>query len=237
AEPAYAETLANYANNYETIATANSDHFKFDSLNNESQPAKHQMWLTQTQVNFCAKAFPSVHATHPDAPGLTVLAHFLRNGVLHKTIREQGGAYGGGASQDSQLGVFKFYSYRDPRLLKTFADFDASIDWMLTEEHSQSALEEAIFTVISAIDKPSSPAGEARKHHAQLLSGTSDEQKRAFRNGVLSMTIGELKRLTEVYLSSDSALSAASTAVISSEAYLTEHEFNCEAHGYQIHHV
>ena len=59
---------------------------------------------------------------------------FLRNGCLHKLIREQGGAYGGGASFDAAGRSFRFYSYRDPRLAETLADFDQGIEWMLSEK-------------------------------------------------------------------------------------------------------
>ncbi|MDH3715150.1 MAG: insulinase family protein, partial [Gammaproteobacteria bacterium] len=65
------------------------------------QPHAGQLWTTNTQVNFCARAYPTVSFAHPDAPALTVLGVVLRNGFLHRAVREQGGAYGGGASHDS----------------------------------------------------------------------------------------------------------------------------------------
>ena len=40
-------------------------------------------------------------------------------------IMEQ--AHGGGAGQDSGIAAFRFYSYRDPRLSETLADFDRLI--------------------------------------------------------------------------------------------------------------
>ena len=94
-----------------------------------------ELWLTNTQVNFCARAYPTVPVEHPDAAPLTVLGGVMRNGFLHRAIREQGGAYGGGASQDSGIAAFRFYSYRDPRLAETLQDFDASISWMLESTH------------------------------------------------------------------------------------------------------
>ena len=45
---------------------------------------------------------------HEDSAALVVLGNLLRNGFLHRAIREQGGAYGGGASQDSNSGAFRF---------------------------------------------------------------------------------------------------------------------------------
>jgi Zn-dependent M16 (insulinase) family peptidase len=74
-----------------------------------------QLWTTSTQVSFCAKAYPTVPVDHEDSAALTILGDFLRNGFLHRAIREQGGAYGSGAGQDSGEAVFRFFSYRDPR--------------------------------------------------------------------------------------------------------------------------
>jgi Zn-dependent M16 (insulinase) family peptidase len=51
-----------------------------------------ELWVTNTQVNFCAQAYPTVPVGHPDSAALTILGGFLRNGFLHRAIREQGGA-------------------------------------------------------------------------------------------------------------------------------------------------
>ena len=66
-------------------------------------------WITGSDVNFCAQAFPTVDYDHPDAPILTVLGAVLRNGYLHSAIREKGGAYGSGAQQDSASRSFRFF--------------------------------------------------------------------------------------------------------------------------------
>lgn len=171
---------------------------------------RHQVWVTNTQVNFCARAYATVPAEHADAPALTVLSALLRNGFLHRTIREQGGAYGGGASHDANIGAFRFFSYRDPRLAETLDDFDASISWFLETHHEKAALEEAILGVIGSLDKPGSPAGEARKHFQEALFARTAEHRAAFRQGVISTTLDDLRRVTESYLQNADA----STAVI-----------------------
>jgi Zn-dependent M16 (insulinase) family peptidase len=173
----------------------------------------NQIWAANTQVNFCAKAYPTVPSGHPDAPVLAVLAAYLRNGFLHRSIREQGGAYGGGASHDANVGAFRFFSYRDPRNLETLADFDASIDWLLTEKHDELALEEAILSVMSSLDKPASPAGEVKKAFYDELYGRTAEHKRRLRDAVISTTINDLQRVASTYLRSD-----ASTSVILTDA-------------------
>jgi len=164
-----------------------------------------QAWITNTQVNFCAKAYPTVAMEHPDAAALTVLGGFLRNGYLHRVIREQGGAYGGGASQDSNTASFRLFSYRDPRLAETLQDFDSSIEWLLSEDHQPQPLEEAILGVVSSLDKPSSPAGEAKQtFHAELFDRNRSKRE-AFRQQILDVSIEDLKRVAKTYLSADNA--------------------------------
>ncbi len=177
-------------------------------------------WLTSTQVHFCAKAYKTVPVEHPDAAPLAVLGNFLKNGFLHRAIREQGGAYGGGASHDSSNAVFRFYSYRDPRIEGTLRDFDHSIEWMLSTQHKPAALEEAILGVISAVDKPGSPAGDAKHAFHNLLQGRLPEQRLAFRRRLLQVSIDDLKRVCRHYLRPESA----SVAVVTSSASRAEVE-------------
>ena len=195
------------------VPETSDDAFKAFSLEKKHQQVK-QMWVANTQVNFCAKAFPTVPMDHDDAAALSVLGGFLRNGYLHTSIREKGGAYGGGATQDSSIAAFKFYSYRDPRLSETLDDFDKSIDWMLSNNHEWRQLEEAILGVIGTMDKPGSPSGEARHAFHNNLHGRTRDKLQAIRQRVLAVTLDDLKRVTETYLQPDKA----STAVITSAA-------------------
>ena len=95
--------------------------------------------MVDSQVNFCAWALPTVTMCHEDAAALAVLGGVLRNGYLHTAIREKGGAYGAGATHDSSLACFKFYSYRDPRVEGTFKDFAGSVDWVLNKASGDAA--------------------------------------------------------------------------------------------------
>jgi len=172
-----------------------------------------QLWTTSTEVNFSAKAYPTVPASHEDSAALAVLGPFLRNGYLHRAIRETGGAYGGGASHDSDTASFRFYSYRDPRLAETLADFDASIEWLQSTSHEYRELEEAILNVVSGIDKPGSPAGEARSTFQAELFDRSAEKRRLFRQRILDVSLDDLKRVGETYFDPANA----STGVVTNE--------------------
>ena len=164
-----------------------------------------QCWITAADVNFCAKAYATVPLHHPDAAALTVLGGFLRNGFLHRAIREQGGAYGGGASQDSTIAAFRFYSYRDPRTLGTLDDFDRSIEWLLGSQHSEEQLEQAVLGVVGSLDKPGSPAGEAKRDFQNRLFGRSKQLRDEFRQRLIQVSIADLQRVASNYLTPDKA--------------------------------
>ena len=173
-------------------------------------------WITGAQVCYCAEAFPTVDSLHNDAPALTVLGTVLRNGYLHSAIREKGGAYGAGAMQDSNNKIFKFFSYRDPRCAETFNDFKNSREWSL-KDISQEQLDEGILGVISSIDKPLSPYGEAMNDFMNILDNKDKEKRLAFRSKVKNCTIDDLVNVSRKYLFNESKKS-----LIAGESYIDE---------------
>jgi Zn-dependent M16 (insulinase) family peptidase len=140
-----------------------------------------------------------VDSRHEDAPALTILGAVLRNGYLHSAIREKGGAYGSGASQDSHNKVFKFFSYRDPKCTDTFEEFDNSRKWSL-ENITSEQLDEGILGVISSIDKPLSPYGEAISDFINELDNKSQEDRLLFRSRVKDCTLDDLVKVSKKYL-------------------------------------
>ncbi len=167
-------------------------------------------WITNTEVNFCAKAYPAVSEGHRDAPTLAVLANFLTDGYLHPMIREKGGAYGAGAQFDLDSASFRFYSYRDPRLAETLDDFDRAPEW-LTETNDAQRLEESILGVIRTLDKPRSPSGAAIHAFYDQLDGRDGEFRAAYRNAVLNTTSDEVQAVARRYLDPKRAVTAVLT--------------------------
>ena len=175
-------------------------------------------WITGSQVCYCAEAFQGVSRDHPDAPALSVLATVLRNGFLHTAIREKGGAYGAGASNDTSTNTFKFFSYRDPKCSETFSAFQDAIKWAetsITDQH----LEEAILGVVSSIDKPLSPVGEAKNDFNFNLEGISISERLEMRQKIINCTIDDLIRVNKKYLTAESKKS-----VLAGEGYKVEAE-------------
>ena len=176
-----------------------------------------QAWLTSTQVNFCASVFPTVAESHKDGAALAVLAGVLRNGFLHGALREKGGAYGGGATHDAANGVFRFYSYRDPNLMKSFDAFEDSIKWLEHQPPSFKQVEESILGLVSGLDAPGSPAGECRQAFVQTLYGRDAEHMALQRDRLLSVTQDDVIRVSATYLKG-----IPTRAVLTSERHVAE---------------
>ena len=193
------------------------ENIKYEAEQSLTKPVNEQIgWITGSQVCYCAEAFQGVPREHPDAPALSVLATVLRNGFLHTAIREKGGAYGAGATNDTSTNTFKFFSYRDPKCIETFAAFKDAIEWSKTSINDQH-LEEAILGVVSSIDKPLSPVGEAKNDFNFNLENISTKERLEMRQGVINCSIEDLIRVSEKYLTKDSKKS-----ILAGEAYREE---------------
>jgi Zn-dependent M16 (insulinase) family peptidase len=144
-----------------------------------------------------------VSREHPDSAALSVLATVLRNGFLHTAIREKGGAYGAGASNDTATNTFKLFSYRDPKCKETFQAFEDAISWAKTSINEQH-LEEAILGVVSSIDKPLSPVGEAKNDFNFNLEDINIDERLAFRQRIINCSIEDLVRVNKKYLTKES---------------------------------
>ena len=196
--------------------------FEFENIESKYEqslivPNNEQVaWITGSQVCYCAEAFQGVSREDPDAPALSVLATVLRNGFLHTAIREKGGAYGAGASNDTVTNTFKFFSYRDPKCSETFTAFKEAIEWSTTSI-SEQHLEEAILGVVSSIDKPLSPVGEAKNDFNFNLENISTKQRLEMRQRVINCSIDDLVRVSEKYLTKDS-----NKSILAGEAYKDE---------------
>ena len=150
------------------------------------------------------------------APALTVLGAVLRNGYLHSAIREKGGAYGAGASQDSKNKIFKFFSYRDPRCSETFDEFAKSREWSL-KNITAAQLDEGVLGVISGIDKPLSPYGEAMNDFLANIDNKDINMRLNFRSKIKECSLDDLVNVSRKYLFNESKQS-----IIAGENYIDE---------------
>lgn len=173
-------------------------------------------YLTATQVNYCALAWPTVPFLHEDSAALAVAARHVSFNQLHPRLREQGGAYGGRAGYSAQQGSFGVTSYRDPRLVETYRDIRESLEWLRQAPEDPRLMKEAILGVIGGLDRPGSPAGEGRMRFTADLFGYGPERMNDFRRRILAVDAAAMRAAVARWLPAEDG----SAAVITSERAL-----------------
>ena len=150
-----------------------------------------------TQVNFSALSLDAPIYDAKESPKYVILSSLLRNEFLHKKVREQGGAYGGGAAYDPFSGTFKMFSYRDPRFIETIEDFESSLSWAALGSFDEDNILESKLSVLSDIDKPSSPAGEAFKDYRLNSEDKSQKARQEYRKNIMEVTKEDIVEAAE----------------------------------------
>jgi len=138
-------------------------------------------YLAATCLPF--SALPSAH----ERAALTIFSRLLRTKVLHREIREKGGAYGSSAAFDVLSGLFTLSSYRDPTPQRTLQLFQSVPDFPIT---SQDLLEAKLATFAS-LDAPSDLAYRGLQ---QFTHGLRDEERKEFRHAVRQVTLADVSK-------------------------------------------
>lgn len=156
--------------------------------------------LIASPIAFTGKVMKTVSYTDPDAPALNIAAFMLDNLTLHTAIREQGGAYGGGAVSNAMSGNFYFYAYRDPNIIATIEAFDKAVHDLSLGEFDESDLEEAKLEMIQALDTPVAPGSRGDLAYSWLCEGKTFEVRQAFRERVLQLKGGDVVSAVKKHL-------------------------------------
>ena len=164
------------------------------------------------QVNFCHAVREGPAMTHADAPALAVAAELMTNRILHRRLREEGGAYGGGAIYSAEDGLFSMSSHRDPRLAGTYCDFEAAVAEVLTADFTQDQINEAILSVIRVMDRPLSPQQLGLEADRLARRGVSAVDRASYRNGVLTCTLAQVRHAAAQWLKDKPVSRCASAA-------------------------
>ena len=83
-------------------------------------------------------------------------------------------------------------------------------------------IEEAILGVVSSLDKPKSPSGEAKEAFFLELNGRNEQTVNEFRNRVLRVCSKDIDRVANKYLTSENC----HTAIITNELKTNELDFD-----------
>lgn len=178
------------------------DPISFKPWENPSETIQFQTQarIIPSGVAFTAHGFETITVTHADSPALSLSTFILENKVLHKKIREQGGAYGSGASYHPLTGKYYFYAYRDPHLKTSLDAFAASLDTLANGEITEQELNEAKFGLMQRYDSPISPGSRAITGYNFWRDAKTLERRQKYRDDVLRLTIDQVQKAAQNHL-------------------------------------
>jgi Zn-dependent M16 (insulinase) family peptidase len=167
-------------------------------------PIEPQGRVIAAPVAYTAKVMNTVSYTNPDAAALSVAVCLFDNLSLHRMLREQGGAYGGGATSNALAGNLYFYSYRDPNIASTLKAFEEAVKEGIKGDFDESDLEEAKLEIIQGLDDPIAPGRRADYAYGWLREGKTPDVRKEFRRRILNVNaedvINAIKRHIEPQL-------------------------------------
>ena len=150
------------------------------------------------QVNYVGKGARLYDLGYTYDGSIHVITNFVRTGWLWDQIRAKGGAYGAFCSFGKQSGVLTFLSYRDPNLLGTLANYDATAQFLRNAEIDDSELTKNIIGAIRDIDSYQLPDAKGWSSLVRYLVGESDEARQQTREQVLSTTVEDFRSFADV---------------------------------------
>ena len=159
-----------------------------------------QVRFIASPVAFTALGTRTAAYRDPVSPLLLLSTELLQNVILHKEIREKGGAYGSEASYSPTTGNFYFYSYRDPHLAKTIAAFEKAMEKIAAKGFNERHLEEAKLGILQSIDAPIAPGSRAMTAYSWQRAGRTQAMREAFRNKILTASREEVAQAVSEFL-------------------------------------
>lgn len=182
-----------------------------------------------SSIAFTSKVIPTVPYTHPDAPALNIASYLLENLSLHTALREQGGAYGGGAVNNPMSANFYFYAYRDPNIYSTLTAFDHAVQELIKGNFDNDDLEEAKLEMVQALDAPVAPGSRGDLAYGWLREGKTKEVRQAFRDRMLALTRQDVVKAVKNHILPK--LDSAATVVFAGKDLLEKENIKFVHHG------
>ena len=171
----------------------------WESVRGDSATRRSEGYAISSSVSFTAASMPTAAYATADAPRLSLLAQLMNDTVLHRALREQGGAYGGGASSNSMAALFSFYSYKDPNLFSTLRTYELACAFIESGSFDERALEEAKLGVLQDMDSPIAPGSRAEVAYSWHQAGKTQAMRQHFRDRLMAATKEEITALIPQY--------------------------------------
>ncbi len=164
---------------------------KFKNLNSFSknfqiEKIKSQPYFISSPVAFTASSYKTAGFLHEDSPSLLIASKIFTNKILHKKIREEGGAYGCGVNFSPTTALFTFFGFRDPHITSTLNTFKLAITEIAKGNFCDNDIDEAKLGIIQKIDLPISAGDRAITAYSWLKANKTDKMRQEFRDKILA---------------------------------------------------
>jgi Zn-dependent M16 (insulinase) family peptidase len=165
---------------YSTSSTASSR----PSLSNKLLFPRKALLPTPFQISHLGLALPinKPYTSSTTAP-FAVLSQILTHKLLHPSIREQGGAYGAGATANALGGSFGMYTYRDPNPLRSVGVMQEAGRWAVERiaaggDDVTKQINEAKMLIFQGVDAPMSVADMGMKKFLYGIDENMEKERR-----------------------------------------------------------
>ncbi len=169
---------------------------------------ENKAWTFDKQKNYDGYAIPGevqylAQATSFKDKGMEydgsmlVYARYLNNNYMTPKLREQAGAYGGGASFSSN-GIFRMSTYRDPNLKKSYNIFSEAVDFMKQEKFTADTLKPAILGSLKPYYSDKSTASKTGTMTWLYLTDQTWDDYMRIKKEIMETTPKHIAKISEV---------------------------------------
>jgi presequence protease len=192
-EEDYAHLQGNMGTLLQSLGT---EAFETVAYNFDMKPENEGL-LTQSKVQFVAKAGNFIKSGYSYSGSLQVLKTIARFDYLWNKVRVQGGAYGV-MSSFGRDGNMYIVSYRDPKLKETLSVYDSLEGYLRTFEADEREMTKYIIGTISNLDFPLTPSMKGEVSTVNHISKISYEDIRRERQEVINTGVKDIRKFADL---------------------------------------
>lgn len=158
---------------------------------------KNEGFMTTSKVQYVLKGANYKDLGYEWSGKISVLGQILSTDWLQNQIRVIGGAYGGFSSFGPSGNMF-FGSYRDPNLVESLDNFDATPSYLEDFEADEKAMTRYIIGTIATLDNPETPAIKANTAMTRYYNGITREFIQSQRDEILSTSSEDIRGMKDM---------------------------------------
>lgn len=159
---------------------------------------KNEAFVVPCDVCFAAAGSWRVEEDGAYSGVWSVINRILSFDYLWNEVRVKGGAYGSGF-KSTRGGSMLFYSYRDPNLDATVANFDGTAAWLAAFDPSEEEMRGYVISTVAGIDSPVTPRAMARRQASSYIGELPAGWRSELRAEALHVTPEKIREQAAVF--------------------------------------